>query len=231
VSTFYLISTPIGNLGDITFRAAKALWSVDVLLCEDTRHTGKLLEKYREYQVGPKPKLLAYTDFNRGKRIPQVVALLKEGKDIGLVSNAGTPLISDPGYKLVREVIKLAETNPDVGLTVLPGANAVLPAVLLSGLPPDRFYFAGFLPRKSFQRRKFLSDLPRTTIIAYESPRRLVRSLGDIKEVLGDIPVAICQEMTKLYESVFRSTIGEAIQDFSKRDKIRGEIVLVLDNR
>ena len=141
----YLVSTPIGNLGDITLRALDTLWSVDTILCEDTRVTQVMLNFYKPKMAKPYPPLMSYTEHNESMRIPHILMQLSAGKNIALVSDRGTPLVSDPGYKLVREVISLSRVNETIGLDVIPGANATLPAILLSGFPPDKFYFAGFL--------------------------------------------------------------------------------------
>lgn len=220
----YLVSTPIGNLKDITLRALEVLGSVNLILCEDTRKTGILLAHHK---ISPRPKLLSYQEHNELRRIPKVIKLLKGGENIALVSNAGTPTISDPGYRLVRECIK-------EGITVeaIPGSSAILTALIISGMPTDKFLFLGFFPRKSVARRKLLTALGTIhpsiapTYIAFESPHRLINSLRDILEILGDIKIVVSRELTKLYEEVRREKVSEAIKHFSKT-AARGEITLV----
>ena len=178
-----------------------------------------------------RPALLSYTDYNREKRMDEVLARLAKGQKVALVSNAGTPLLSDPGFKLVQEVIKLSR-NFEVQVEALPGANAVLPALQLSGLPPDKFLFLGFLPRKSGQRRRLLENVNlihgciELTVVCFESPHRLLKSLEDIRGVLGNVSMAVCRELTKMHEEIFRGTVGEAIGHFSSKP-VRGEITLV----
>ena len=228
MGTLFIVSTPIGNLADITLRALTTIWQVDILLCEDTRETKKLLDAHNQYQRdGHMPKLLSYNDFNRDRRIPEVLQALTIGKDVALVSDRGTPLISDPGYNLTRAVIELNSSNAEVRLDVIPGANALLPALILSGLPPDKFIFLGFLPKKIGKKRELLSSLPSMTTIIYESPHRLNESLQDLLEIVGDIQVAVCIEVTKMFQQVFRGTISDAITHYSA-SPVRGEIVLVL---
>jgi len=231
----YLVSTPIGNLEDITFRAVEVLFSVDLILCEDTRRTGHLLEwlrsqKERLANSENKVELLSYTDYTREKRMDEVLARLAKGRNVALVSNAGTPLLSDPGYKLVQEVIELAE-DFDVTVESIPGANAILPALQLSGLPPDKFIFLGFLPRSSKQRHDLLRslknlELPIKTAICFESPYRLKHSLVDIGKVLGEVQIAVCRELTKMYEEIFRGNVTESVTYFEEKS-IKGEITLV----
>lgn len=227
MSTLYLVCTPIGNLKDITFRSAEVLWQVEVVLCEDTRKTGRLLKKYSEFGRGTKPKLLSYTDYHRHRRIPEVIKMLKQGKDVALVSNAGAPLISDPGYKLVEEVINLQKEYPSVKVVSLPGPSAVITALQLSGLPPDKFSFLGFVPKKKNQRRKFLTGLPSTTVVVFDSPHRLVDTLRDLRETRGDVKMAVCREMSKLHQEVFRGSVSEGIEHFEE-EEVKGEVTLVL---
>ena len=153
--------------------------------------------------------------------------LLQAGKNVALVSDRGTPLISDPGYKLVKEVIKINQTHPAIKVEAIPGANAILPALQLSGLPPDKFYFVGFLPKKALQRQKLLQELPKTTIIAFESPYRLCETLQDIKSVLGSqTQIAVCRELTKVHEEVSRGSIDDVIRYYLEKP-VKGEITLV----
>lgn len=233
----YLVSTPIGNLEDITLRAAKTLFTVDLILCEDTRRTGRLLEWLRSsedfvgFSEAQRPELLSYTDYSQEKRMDEVLARLAKGQKVALVSNAGTPLLSDPGFKLVREVIRLSK-DFDVRVESLPGANAILPALQLSGFPPDKFLFLGFLPRKSGKRRELLENLASVlesielTVICFESPYRLLESLEDIRDILGEVPIAVCRELTKMHEEIFRGQVSEAIEHFSA-GRVKGEVTLV----
>jgi len=217
----YLVATPIGNLKDITLRAIEALSSVDIIACEDTRKTGLLLQRLK---IVHKPQLLSYYEENEQGRIPQIINFLKEGKNVALVSNAGMPTISDPGYKLVRECLKqgfLVET--------IPGASSVLTALTVSGLPTDKFLFLGFLSKKEGKRKTSLESLPKkTTIIFFESPFRLLKSLRELKEIFGDMEIVICRELTKIYEEVRREKISQSISYFEKT-KPKGEFTLLFN--
>ncbi len=216
----YLVSTPIGNLGDITLRALDILASCDRVICEDTRVSGKLLSHF-----GIKKPLIPYNDHNAGRQRESLLKMLRGGQALALISDAGTPLISDPGYKLVQECLK--ETIP---VTSLPGANAVLPALQLSGLPGDSFCFLGFLPAKQTARRKYLAgwkSVP-STLVAYETAPRLADSLKDIAEILGDRAVAVLRELTKLHEEARRGTVSELIAHYERNGPPKGEIVLVI---
>lgn len=216
----YLVATPVGNMRDITFRALDILAGADLIVCEDTRVTGKLLGAYNF-----KKKMLSYNDHNADERRDRIVAMLEDGQAVALVSDAGTPLVSDPGYKLVREAVAR-----DIYVTVLPGANAVLSALQLSALPPDRFAFLGFLPPKEGARQKILEawkDAPGSLVI-YETAPRLVDSLRDMREVLGNRPAAVTRELTKMYEEVQRGTLTELIRHYCAEGAPKGEIVIVL---
>lgn len=215
----YLVSTPIGHLKDITFRAVETLKSVDLIAAEDTRHTKILLQHY-----GIETPLTSYFEHNEFKKGEYLLGLLKEGKKIALVTDAGTPGISDPGYHLVR----LAREN-NIPMTVIPGPAALIAALSLSGLPCHNFIFEGFLPVKSAARRKKLAQFKdeKRTVIFYESPYRILKTLVDMKDVLGD-PVVVCaRELTKKFEEVKRGPASELIQYFSKAG-VRGEFVLLL---
>jgi 16S rRNA (cytidine1402-2'-O)-methyltransferase len=220
MGVLYLVSTPIGNLEDITLRAKRILGEVEVIACEDTRKTGLLLKKLEI----PKKQLLSYYEENELKRIPQIIKLLKEGKKIALVSSAGTPTISDPGFKLVRECVK-----EKIKVVSIPGASAILTALTASGLPTDKFLFLGYLPKKQGKRKKVLESLPaKTTIVFFESPHRLLRSLGEIKEILGDIEIVVCRELTKIHEEIRREKVSQTIKHFEK-EKPKGEFTLVFN--
>ena len=216
----YLVATPIGNLGDVTIRGLQTLAAADAIYCEDTRVTGKLLERY-----GIRNAMKNYHEHNAAKARPDIIAALREGKVIALASDAGTPLISDPGYKLVEAVV--AE---GLMVTALPGASAVLTALQLSSLPTDRFCFLGFLPEKKSQRIAFLTAIKSQsmTAVVYESPYRVLDSLADMAEVLGDRPVAATRELTKLHEEVIRGTARAVHDALAAKPAIKGEFALVI---
>jgi 16S rRNA (cytidine1402-2'-O)-methyltransferase len=216
----HVTSTPIGHLADISLRAINALAAADEILCEDTRVTGKLLQRY-----GISTRLVPYHDHNAAKLRPRILAGLEAGKTLVLVSDAGTPLVSDPGFKLARAVIEAG-----LPLHVIPGASAPLAALALSGLPSDRFMFAGFLPEKQGERRRLLEELKTVpaTLIFFESPRRIEAALADIEAVLGPRPVAVTRELTKLYEEALRGSALEVAAVLGKREAIKGEITLVV---
>lgn len=215
----YLVSTPIGNLRDITLRAKEVLASVDIIACEDTRRTGLLLQKLK---VQSKPKLLSYYEEKEIVRIPQIIKILKEGKNVALISSAGTPTISDPGFKLVRECI-----SQGIKVEAVPGPSAVLTALVVSGLPTDKFLFLGFLPKKQGKRKKIFTCLPeKTTIIFFESPYRLEKTLKEIKEIFGNIKVVVCRELTKIHQEIRREKISQSIAHFTKT-KPKGEFTLL----
>lgn len=218
--TLYVVGTPIGNLEDITFRAVRILQTVDIIAAEDTRHTGKLLQ---HFQV--KTPQVSYHEHNRTSRIPELLEHLVNNKAIALVSDAGMPGISDPGYELVKACI-------EAGITVvpIPGASAAITALSASGLPTDRFVFEGFLPAKSQQRQEYLESLQTEsrTLIFYESPHRLRDTLQDLAEVWGsDRQIVLGRELTKLYEEFWRGTIAEAIAHYNQREP-QGEYTLVV---
>ncbi len=216
----YLVPTPIGNLRDLTFRALDILAGVDLIVCEDTRVTGKLMKAF-----GLKKPMRVYNDHATEKDRNAIIKVIEEGEAVALVSDAGTPMVSDPGYKLVRQIIQEGHE-----VTALPGANAILPALQLSGLPCDAFSFVGFLPARSGPRKSLLekwSDRP-GTLICYETAPRLEEALKDIQKVLGDRPVAIARELTKLYEEVRRDKISVLLEQLKKDGPPKGEIVLVI---
>lgn len=215
----YLVATPIGNLGDITLRALEALREVDFVASEDTRKTGLLLKHF-----DIKKPQIAFHEHNEEKAGQRIVALLQEGQSVAVVSDAGTPGVADPGYTLVRKAVDL-----DLPVTMIPGPSAVIMALVLSGLPSHSFTFRGFPPRKGGKRRTFLEvdrDSPHT-LIFYESPHRLREFLADALAVYGDRPAAVANELTKLFESVWRGTLSELIARFEETEP-RGEYVVAI---
>lgn len=216
----YLVPTPIGNLRDLTFRALDVLAGVDLIVCEDTRVTAKLLKAF-----GLKKSMRVYNDHATEKDRNAIVKIIEEGESVALVSDAGTPLVPDPGFKLVRQIIAQGHM-----VTSLPGPSAILPALQLSGLPSDAFSFVGFLPARSGPRKAILEKWKdRTgTLICFETGPRLEESLKDIKKVMGDRPAAIARELTKLYEEVRRGRLSDLIEDVSQNGAPKGEIVLVI---
>jgi 16S rRNA (cytidine1402-2'-O)-methyltransferase len=214
------VATPIGNARDVTLRALDVLCEVDLIAAEDTRVTSKLLSIFAISKT-----LTAYNDHNAPRERPRLIARLRQGARVALVSDAGTPLVSDPGFKLVREA--LAE---QIAVHVLPGASAPLAALALSGLPTDRFLFAGFLPAKSAERRTTLSELKglRSTLVFFESPQRLAESLADLAQVLGPRPAVVTRELTKLHEEARRGDLAGLAAHYASTDPPKGEITLVV---
>jgi len=214
----YIISTPIGNLKDITLRGLETLQKVHLIAAEDTRHIRIVLN---HYQI--RTSLTSYFEHNQFKKGEYLLGLLKEGKDIALVTDSGTPGISDPGFHLIR----LARDH-DIPITIVPGPTALIAALSLSGLPMERFIFEGFLPAKSAARRKRLELLreEQRTVIVYESPHRILKTLSDIQEILGDPQVVSARELTKRFEEVKRAPASQLIEYF-KNTKPRGEFVLL----
>jgi 16S rRNA (cytidine1402-2'-O)-methyltransferase len=219
----YLVATPIGNLGDISLRALETLAAADTIYCEDTRVTVRLLERY-----GLRVPLKALHDHNEAELAPALVAAIAAGQALALVSDAGTPLISDPGYRLVK-----ACAAAGVRVTAIPGANAVLTALQLSGLATDAFRFVGFLPSADGERRRALEDLLQAshTIVAYESPHRLRDTLAEIAALDPARPVAVARELTKLHEEVLRGSAGEVLALLALRETIKGECAVVIAGR
>lgn len=215
----YLVATPIGNLGDITLRALEVLREVDFVASEDTRKTGLMLKHF-----DIKKPQIAFHEHNEEKAGQRIVALLQEGQSVAVVSDAGTPGVADPGYTLVRKAIDL-----DLPVTMIPGPSAVIMALVLSGLPSHSFTFRGFPPRKGGKRRTFLEidrESPHT-LIFYESPHRLREFLADALAIYGDRPAAVANELTKLFEAVWRGTLSELIARFDESEP-RGEYVVVI---
>lgn len=226
----YLVSTPIGNLEDITFRALNTLFSVSIIYCEDTRKTLNLLEHYQKPEQTI-PELISFYEENELKRIPEVILELRKGIDIALVTNSGTPTISDPGFKLVREC-----WNNGIKVISIPGPSSPITALACSGLPTDKFTFLGFLPNKSGARVKLfekvndcINILP-STIIFFESPFRLIRSLEDLQKIFGDINIVVCRELTKIYEEIENKKISEFLEKF-KTKQPKGEFVILLNHK
>lgn len=215
----HIVATPIGNLGDITLRALAALAGADLIACEDTRVTGKLLNRYA---IGT--PLTPYHDHNATKARPMLLRRLADGAAVALVSDAGTPLISDPGFKLVREA-----RQAGLAVTALPGASAPLAALAVAGLPTDQFFFAGFLPPKQAARRARIAELARipATIVLFETGPRVAATLADLAAGLGRREAALCRELTKLHEEVRRGDLAELAQG-CEGGEVRGEIVLVI---
>ena len=220
--TLYLVSTPIGNLGDITHRAIETLKKVDLIACEDTRHSKILLDHY-----GIRKPLVSYHDFSEKKQAPALLEKIKSGASVALISDAGTPGIADPGFRLVSGAIR-----EGIRVETLPGAAAFLAALSVSGLPADRFTFEGFFPIKSSQKKSKLLALKdeERTIIFYESPHRVLKTLGVIQEIFGDIEIVVARELTKKFEELFRGVVSEALGHFGKK-KILGEFVLLWNLR
>ena len=220
--SLYIVATPIGNLEDITYRAVKTLGQVDMILAEDTRVTKKLLDHYSIV----KP-MFSYHDFNKEKVTPQIIKRLKNNEEIALVSDAGTPGIADPAFNLVREAIR-----ENIKVIPIPGASAILSAIVCSGLPTDRFVFEYFLAHKSSQRIRFFEGLisePRT-VVFYETPHRIVKVLNEMKQVLPDITLVIGRELTKIYEEFLRGTPEELLAHFAKKPP-KGEMVVLVNTR
>ncbi len=218
--TLYVVATPIGNLEDITLRAIRILKEVDRIACEDTRQTRKLLDRH-----GIAKPLVSYHEHNEQARAEELLQELAEGANIALVSDAGTPLIADPGYRLVVQ----ARTQ-GITVTPIPGPSAVLTALSASGLPTDAFFFGGFLPAKKTQRRKMLEGLKgyEATLVFYEAPHRILETLEDIAEVLGVRRVTIARELTKIHEEFLVGDALEVRETLAKRPSIKGEITLMI---
>ena len=219
----YFISTPIGNLNDISLRAIDVIRSSDYLYAEDTRNTKKLLKF-----INLKVKLKSFHEHNEHKASSEIIENLKEGKIVSIVSDAGTPVISDPGYKLIQICLK-----ENIKYTLIPGPSSVLSSLVMSGLSPDRFSFYGFIPRKAGDQNRFFETLSNDlkTSIVFESPKRIKKTLINLQKFVGkNRKISLCKEMTKIYEDVFRGKISEIIKDIENDQiNLKGELVLVID--
>ncbi len=222
MAILYVVATPIGNLDDTTFRAAKILSSVSTVLAEDTRKSRVLLDR-----IGAKPDLIAFHDFNKEKVAPRIISMLGEGSDVAVICDAGTPGIADEAFYLVREAVRA-----NIAVSPAPGPCAAIAALVCSGLPTDRFVFENFLPVKSARRKRVLEEMknePRT-VIFYEAPFRIQKVLGDMKEVLGGVSVVIGRELTKIHEEFLRGT-PESLLDHFVLKPPRGEMVVMFNTR
>lgn len=232
----YIVATPIGNLEDISIRALKTLMHVGAIACEDTRRAGTLLqlldEKYHEIvfvkgETYERPALISYHEHNELQRIPEIITALKNGLNITLISDAGTPAISDPGFKLIRECI-----SEGITIESIPGPSSVISALVVSGLPTDKFLFVGYPPRKPGHRKNFFDKILKseeylkTTVILFESPYKLMTTLSDMLGIFGDIEIVVCRELTKIYESKQRGKISEVLEYYKKTNP-KGEYVIL----
>lgn len=219
----YIVATPIGNLEDITFRAISILKKVDLIACEDTRHTKKLLNYYKI-----KTPTTSYHEYNEVEKSKKLLSDLKKGKNIAIVSDAGTPSISDPGYRAV----KLAAEN-NVEVLSIPGSSAIVTALTSSGLPTDSFSFFGFLPKTKKNNLEFLEKIKdyEQTLIFFESPKRVVKSLNYMLNIFGNRNAALCRELTKIYEEITRGKIEELIEVLERRKDVKGEFVLIVEGK
>ena len=216
----YVVATPIGNLGDITVRALATLAAAETVLCEDTRTSGKLMERF-----AIKTKLSPYHEHNAQKARPHILERLQQGATIALISDAGMPLVSDPGYRLVKEAVELG-----IPVTACPGPSAVLTGLALSGLPTDRFLFAGFVAQKQGERRRLFEEFAKlkATLIFFESPHRIIETLHDLAMALPGRAVAVTRELTKLHEEVLRGTASGIAEQLAARASVKGEITLLV---
>lgn len=219
-AALYLVSTPIGNAGDIGRRALDVLARADHVACEDTRVTGPFLKRF-----GISARLTAYHDHNAARRRPEIIQQIQNGESVALVSDAGTPLVSDPGYKLVADCV-----DAGLNVTAVPGASAPLTALILSGLPTDRFFFQGFLPAKTGARRAALTEIAQVpaTLVFMESGPRLAASLADMTQVLGDRPAAVARELTKRFEEVRRGPLARLAAHYAEAGPPKGEICVAV---
>jgi 16S rRNA (cytidine1402-2'-O)-methyltransferase len=221
---FYIVATPIGNLSDITFRAIDVLKSVDLILCEDTRKTKILLDRY---QI--KVPTSSYHQHSKLKKIDYILNLLEQKKNIALVSDAGTPGVSDPGNFLVKEIF--LKFGKEVKVIPIPGASAAISALSISGFATDKFIFLGFAPVKN-KRKKFFEEIvsSKYPVVFYESPYRIIKTLSELREMNGDLSIIVCREMTKKFETIYRGKVGDVIEQL-KGDKILGEFVVIAEEK
>lgn len=226
MGTLFIVATPIGNLQDITLRAISVLKSVNFIACEDTRKTGFLLKSIGSEQ---KPMLISYYEQNELNRIPNIINILKNGQDVALVSDSGTPTISDPGFKLVRECLK-----EGINVVSIPGPSAGISALVSSALPTDKFTFLGFLPKKEGNKLKLLKELKsanenlESTVIIYEAPHRLVKSLSSIHSVFGNIQITLMRELTKIHEERITDSVESLIEKFVRQNP-KGEFIILFN--
>jgi len=219
--TLYVVATPIGNLADITQRAIKILSDVDLIACEDTRHTHKLLKHF-----GITTKTISYHDHNEQHRQKQLIEMLEQGSNIAVVSDAGSPAISDPGFRVVRAAI-----DRDLTVVPVPGPSALIAALTAAGLPTDEFFFAGFLPSRTGARQTRLHELSSIpgTLIFYEAPHRLAATLNDARQILGERKAVVARELTKLHEEIRRGLLSQLVEHYAAVEEPRGEIVVLVD--
>ena len=217
----HLVATPIGNLGDISARAREVLAEVDLVACEDTRHTGGLLS-----HLMIEARMISFFEGNERERVPELIAELKAGRSVALVSDAGTPALSDPGYRLVS-----ACSREGIDVKSVPGPSAAIAALVISGLPTDRFAFEGFFPKKEGERRRRLEELAtdRRTLVFYESPKRIEATLEQMCTSFGERRAALARELTKMHEEVIRGTLSMILEEVRSRGGFKGEIVLVVE--
>lgn len=238
MGTLYIVSTPIGNLQDITLRAIKTLFEVDIIACEDTRRAGVLLDTisipyYNLINNGHakknKPQLLSYYEQIELRRIPEILSILQRNLNVALISDAGTPAVSDPGFKLIRECIKSG-----IKIETIPGPSSVITALTVSGLPTDKFLFLGYPPQKSGHRKQFFENISnsqkiiKSTVILFVAPHKMLKNLEELRNVIGDIPIVLCRELTKVHEEIRREKISESISHFQNHPP-KGEFVLLLN--
>ena len=231
--TLFIVATPIGNMQDISLRAVKTLLSSEVIACEDTRRAGLLLQKVRELVPGfpeTKQRLISYYDQVEQQKTPEILQLLAQGINVALISDAGTPLVSDPGFRVVREAV-----SNGFHVESLPGASAVITALTVSGLPTDKFFFIGYLPKKEGHRKELLDNVKnltgqlKTTIIFFEAPHRIKGTLEELLETYGkDKHVVVARELTKVYEEVRRGSVSELLEHFKKTEP-KGEFVVLFN--
>ncbi len=220
----YIIATPIGNLEDITLRSLRILKEVDLVLCEDTRQTRKLLDRYEI-----KTPTLSYHQHSKIQKVDQIIELLRNGKNLALVSDAGTPAISDPGGKLVEEVLRALGDGTEI--IPLPGPTAIAAAASVSGFPTDKFLFLGFPPHKHGRGAFFKKiDIAEETVIFYESTHRILKSLEELRTAAGERRVTVCRELTKMFETIYRGTVSKVLEKL-KADTIKGEFVIVVGKK